>query len=510
MWDSTLHIPKGMKHPSVLFCLFIGAFFFGIGLEGGGATLFGIIWLMTAFMFFARERIFFLIGIIGFLSGALIMHASWESHERNTLTLVRTLDTTGWKPVSIGGTVREYMSHRDNTLRYRLDHLTIAWNTLPHDISVFLAIPENLTLSIGEHITFRGKITLLEDSETFSYSKYGWIHDTYGETRIATFTRGGSEKRSIIQRVLEEVRDAVIHSTRSLFPYEVRAIALGMTIGNTRYFTETMKTHFSQSGLSHLVAVSGSNMTLVILFLSLFLRFFPIGKYGRIAIIAIGIIVYCAIVGWNIPAVRAGCMGILGYIALTNGRKFRPLPLLFATAIWFVLLEPMTLLYDVSFQLSFMAVWWLILFRETLERWTINIPNFLELRSACIVTLSATLATLPITLANFGTFPTLSLFANLLVAPLVALATITGAMSIGIALLSHTLGFLFGFIPYTLFSVILLVSEKIGSLEWSVIPLEFLPFYRHYILFGVLFIVTWVSIEYTYERQFSRENHLQK
>ena len=130
-----------------------------------------------------------------------------------------------------------------------------------------------------------------------------------------------------------------------------------MTLGNTLYFTESMKTHFSQSGLTHLVAVSGSNMTLVILFLTLFLRFLPIGKYGRIILIATGILCYCALVGWNIPAIRAACMGIIGYIALSAGRSMRPLPLLFGTALIFVILEPLTLLYDVSFQLSFMAVW---------------------------------------------------------------------------------------------------------------------------------------------------------
>ncbi len=169
-------------------------------------------------------------------------------------------------------------------VRYELLLEKVGENPVTDTIHIFISVPENLTLAPGDRVGFTEKIKALQSNESFDYEKYGWIHRTYGEANAFTFARLKADEGSL-RAYIALIRASLREKIRMIFPPDTDALALGMIIGDTHLFTDTMNSNFSRSGLSHLVAVSGSNIALVIVFLSIFLRYFPLRRWGRVAII---------------------------------------------------------------------------------------------------------------------------------------------------------------------------------------------------------------------------------
>lgn len=87
-----------------------------------------------------------------------------------------------------------------------------------------------------------------------------------------------------------------------------------MLFGEKSLFSEEALEKFKNSGLTHILVVSGSNITYVIIFMNAFLRY--LGRAIRIPIMVFSILGYVWFVGFDIPVVRAAIMGSIGYVLL--------------------------------------------------------------------------------------------------------------------------------------------------------------------------------------------------
>ncbi len=98
---------------------------------------------------------------------------------------------------------------------------------------------------------------------------------------------------------------------KALFPAEGYELLSGILIGQKQVLTPLLQEHLRQSGLMHIVVVSGSNVIMIIIFLSLFLRFLP--AWARIIVTMSTIILFVLVVGGDVPVIRAAIMGVVGY-----------------------------------------------------------------------------------------------------------------------------------------------------------------------------------------------------
>lgn len=489
-------------HPSILFLIFGFTVIWGIVI--GSVIPFSYIHFLFIALFgvflstLCRHcRIFVILGCIGITLWWTLITASVSNHRERGEILSSAWFFSG--KTSLIGTITDVMNRKENIIRYKLRIESLSGHVLPPHLSIFLSIPENLVLHPWEKIAFVGKGKQLENTY-FSYEQYGWLHNVYGQMMITTFRRIDTHEVWIFPS-LWDLRRSVMEHVRRIYPDQEWALALGMILGDTHFFTDSTNQNFSTSGLSHLVAVSGSNIALVILFLSFFLKYLPLGRWSRTLSIIVGVVLYCALVGWNIPAIRAWVMGILSYLVLVFGRKISPLPLLILVALFFLLLEPLALIYDLSFELSFVAVWGLIVLREGVMRILSRVPSLFWFRESLVIIITAICVTAPILLVSFWSISLLSPLANLLVAPVIAIATVLGIMSVFASYVSTFLGFILGFIPYTLYSYIITVSHFISSIPEAVLTFEIGEVYRVWIMIGYLFFITWMSIEYMIDQR---------
>lgn len=126
--------------------------------------------------------------------------------------------------------------------------------------------------------------------------------------------------------------------------------------------------------------------------------------------------------------------------------------------------NPKILVYDVGFQLSFLATLGIVIFSPVLERVFKWVPQILGLREALQLTLSAQITVLPIIILNFERFSIVAPIANLLVLPFIPFAMLFGFVAV-------IFGKVFGFLGYLILKIIIIFVEFFAKLEFASIDI---------------------------------------
>jgi competence protein ComEC len=251
-----------------------------------------------------------------------------------------------------------------------------------------------------------------------------------GEQVAAVFdARGdpsGLTEPSRVQRVAGRFR-AGLRSAAGPLSAGPRGLLPGLVDGDTSQLQPALRTAFQTTGLTHIVAVSGANVAIVLGAVLLLARW--VGLQHRAQAVA-GIL---AIVGFVVVArpeasvLRAAAMGLIAVVALATGRRRRALPSLCAAVLLLVLTDP-ALATSAGFALSVLATGGLVVLapvlRERLSRWW---PRWLA--EAVSVPAAATLVCAPIIVMISGQVSLSSVPANLLAEPAVAPATVLGVLA---------------------------------------------------------------------------------
>ncbi len=261
------------------------------------------------------------------------------------------------------------------------------------------------------------------------------------------------------------VRNGLRRATRGL---DVRraGLLLGLTIGDTRLLDQATIERFRRTGLSHVVAVSGSNLAIVLGALALLARSLP--HKARVTIAAAGIGFFVVVVGPDASVLRAAAMGAISLAALAYGRRAEPVQALGLAAIVLLAWRP-GLVYSVGLMLSAAATLGIVLWSAPLAEALRWLPRPLALGLA--VTLAAQAAVAPLLLGVFGQLPLASPLANALALPAVPPATILGFVSGIAALLWPPLGVAVGGAAGLFSGWILTVADKLGDEGWASLQL---------------------------------------
>jgi len=203
-------------------------------------------------------------------------------------------------------------------------------------------------------------------------------------------------------------------------------LAASMLLGSKQDLSTATIDDFRASGLSHLLAVSGYNVTLIAnLLLACAKRWLP--KRWHVAVALVGIVAFVLATGSSAAVVRAGVVGSLTSLALHSGRTAAAARALLVAAAAMVVVSPSIAVVDVGFQLSFAATAAILAWVPWLTRRLSVLPDVLSIRTSLATTLAATAGTLPIVVLTFGRISLVSIVANVLAAPLVPLTMATSA-----------------------------------------------------------------------------------
>lgn len=302
----------------------------------------------------------------------------------------------------------------------------------PFKGNVLVKTARHPEFSYGDELKIGGKI---EKPFSESYGKYLAKERISGVSTFAEADKLGSGKAGRLKEFLFGVKNGMTESFQKVLPLKESALLSGLTLGERGEFSEEFKEAMSKSGTTHLVALSGYNISIIVWTLMGIFVWFSVRKRAAFFFTVLVIIGFVLMTGAEASVVRAAIMGILVMLAHEMGRFFDFRNAIILAGLVMVLQNPKVLAYDIGFQLSFLALLGIIYLRPAIIKFMHlgGEPGILSWRESLLTTASAQLMVAPLLIANFGNFSPISLVANVLVLELIP---VTMALGFVIALLS--------------------------------------------------------------------------
>lgn len=257
--------------------------------------------------------------------------------------------------------------------------------------------------------------------------------------------------------LLSDIRRQTARSLEDVIPGDAGALAAGIVTGDDSGLSESAEHAFRKTGTSHITAVSGQNIALLIAFLALWMR--PHRRATRIVTHVLMVTVvwaYAAMVGLEPPAMRAALVATLTILGTYSGRRPDPLTLLMLVLGAMAMIEP-RIVDSVGFWLSASASWALCSVMHADEE-----PVFrVMVRQLLRGTVAASVATFPIIMWTFGEWSPISPLANVLIGPIMTF-TFPAAYAVGlVAVIAPAVASLVAWIPGIGLDVSLLIVHRL-------------------------------------------------
>ncbi len=257
----------------------------------------------------------------------------------------------------------------------------------------------------------------------------------YGDKNFDTRVLGRRKGNFLYEKALGTRRFLSERISRA-FHGDEAAFLKALFLGERSDLEEEFKDLFIKTGTMHILAVSGFNIGFLCAALFLLLAPFPVSKNFKLCLALVAVWAYCLLVGWQAPVVRASLMASVFLTGRLLGRRTDALNSLGLAACVILILNPQQL-FDVGFQLSFLAVFGLVKFVPLFMKRPELLPHeFLSAREKTVfylkevfwVSFVCAIVTLPITVHNFYIVTPLSVLSNLAVVPISFLLFLAGLL----------------------------------------------------------------------------------
>ncbi len=436
--------------------------------------LIGLIPLPLLFFFSHRRKVIILsaVCLIAFFGGAFCYQASLPPQDQSHLQFYNSQE------VEIRGMVSGAPEVRDEVTHIRLSASAIKigdeWQELSGDALLF--VPRYPAYEYGDVLLVRGRPetpTQLDDFDYQGYLAHQGIYSTMSYPEVEILETGQGFKPLAW---LYSLRDSLSQTLAEVLPEPQASLAQGIVLGIRYNIPQSIKDDFVQTGTTHILAISGANLTIVAgMLVSIGIWLF--GKRRFLYIwLALGIIwLYVLITGAQAPVIRGAIMASLFLAAELLGRQRTAITSLALAAAVMVAFNPQVL-WDASFQLSFLSMAGLIFIAppiSSLGRKAVKAVIGEEGIMASLanittdsfsVTLAATIAIWPLIAYYFGIVSLVAPLATLLALPALPGIIILGALSGFIGLAFLPLAQVIGWIAWLFTSYMLLIVSGFASL----------------------------------------------
>lgn len=405
-------------------------------------------------------------------------------------------------PLKITGIIVDEPDVRDDHIKLRLqaESLRRAGADLPVEGLILVRAPRYPQRSYGDRLRITGNLETPPVFEDFSYKDYlarFGIHSMIRRPQIELIEpKQGHPFWTWLLAFKAQASQTINRILSEPYASLLNGILLGIETGIPRALYE----EFNLTGTSHIIVISGSNISLIAgIFMLLGQR--TIGKRLAPPLAIVGIIVYTFLVGADAAVSRAAVMGICWVIAIWVGRPGLALNSLIFSGIVLTLINPL-ILWDVGFQLSFVATLGLIVLVPPLERSTFRLLRrrlgteqvglaMALLNELLIITLAAQIITGPLIVYHFGRFSLISLLSNLLILPVQPPIMIVGGLATLAGMLWLPLGQFIGWLVYLPLAWSVWIVEQTAHLPYASLDLGTFPFWLLLLLYAALAAGIW-------------------
>lgn len=491
---------ENMSIPSFrVFTFALGFFLIGIFFSSFfGLDLYNIIWFLPIFLlmffgiFLIIKKIYVLRLLLylslAFLSGFLLFDY------KNSLILQNSPPTNF--ETEFSGVIVNYPEKNNSTQQFFVE--TEDFGKKKKILVTSKKFPE---FNFGDKVDVKGVIKKPENFSKFDYvnylKKFGVVSEVkYPEIKLISMHNGNK-----IVAKLFYVRTKFQNSVEKNLPMPESSLAIGLDIGSKEGFSKEIMDQFSKVGITHIVALSGYNVTIIIVFLTEILLGI-LTKKQIFIFSTILIILFDILAGGSSSIVRASIITLVITYGKTIGRRADMTNLLLLSASIMVAINPYLLRFDSGFALSFVAFAGLVyvspIVKKILTFPFVNvIPDFIK--TAITETMSAQIAVLPLLLVLFGRISLIAPISNILILPIVPATMLLVFVSALVDFALPKIGHLVYLISYFPLKYILFISEKFSKIPLSSvnIPTNLQIFFVA--LYSILIILAMIYVKRKWE-----------
>jgi competence protein ComEC len=398
--------------------------------------------------------------------------------------------------VEIEGMVNRDPEVRDRTVRLHLSVTDIKSGEEWHEVSgtALLIAPTYSTYKYGDMLSAKGELESSYQPDDFDSVIY------YPEIEL---TGSGAGFKPL--EWVYSLRNRLSQTLAEVLPEPQASLAQGIILGIRGNIPSTVTEAFSRTGTAHLLAISGLHLSILALIsLTIGKRLFGKRHYAYAWLTLATVWLYALITGMNPPVIRAAIMVSLFLTAELLGRQRSAITALAFAAAVMVGISP-RILWDVSFQMSFLAMAGLIFvfpLIQSLGRKAVNATLGEEGVAASIaivitdslsVTLAAILAVWPVVAYHFGVVSLVAPLATLLILPALPAIIIIGALAGGIGIIALPVAQVTGWIAWLFLSYMLLVVNAFAAIPLSSIELGSVSPVLICIYYPALALLIWLT-----------------
>ncbi|MFY9462627.1 MAG: ComEC/Rec2 family competence protein [Candidatus Sungiibacteriota bacterium] len=337
------------------------------------------------------------------------------------------------------------------------------------DFRVLATLRPYPAYAIGDELIIEGILQAPRQDDDFDEVSYLKRRDITATVFYPAVERVAQEKGNRLALYLSKIKHAFENNIDAILPEPHAAFLKGLLLGDRASLPPSLVEDFRATGTSHMVALSGYNITLVGSALSRVLLILTVPFLAAFWVAVAAIALFVLMTGAAASVVRAGIMGILLLVAQKEGRAYRMTPALALAAAVMVAYHPYVLAFDAGFQLSFFATVGLIYLAPQVERWMDDFLHWargsnaaravkkyeskeggLGVRRILVETLAAQIAVLPLLILLFGRVSVISPLANVAVLLATPYAMGIGFFAAILAFVSVALGRIAGGVAWVI------------------------------------------------------------
>ncbi|MBI5401478.1 ComEC/Rec2 family competence protein [Candidatus Wolfebacteria bacterium] len=314
----------------------------------------------------------------------------------------------------------------------------------------------------GDLVEFKGIVKRPLPAFITSLSKDGILAvSEFTQIKLIAANQG-----NFIKSALFSFKEKIVKVFQKVLPGEQAAFLSGITLGERSEFSKEFKQEMSQSGTTHLVALSGYNISILVLVVAGALRYLFSRRICFWLTLAV-IVGFVLMTGAEASVVRAAIMGSIVLLASQVNRAYSFRNIIAVAAFLMILANPKVLVFDVGFQLSFMALAGIVYFSPAIKKFFKIKDNngFLSWKENLLTTLSAQIFVAPFLISYFGKFSLLSFIANVLILGAIPLTMALGFIIGGVGLVFCPLALVFGWFISIILSYEISIIKIFGNLN---------------------------------------------
>ncbi len=401
----------------------------------------------------------------------MVVFGVWRMDAAQTKLITPELDVQVYETIDVEGVVFREPEIRPNSLHVHIQ---------TDQSRLLLIVDRHTDVFYGDTVAATGRLQVPEPfaaelGRMFPYDGFlaarGITHTMFYPDIEIVDTGGGN----IILRALLLNKAAFIERIEAIIPEPQVGLAEGLLLGVKRAMSDDTLAAFRTTGIIHIVVLSGFNVMLVVAFVR---YVFGIVLPLRPRLIAsfIAVVAFALTVGLTATVVRASIMASLLLLAQYLGRTYEAIRGLFVAGAVMIAFNPYLLVYDIGFQLSFVATLGLILVAPHMEIMFATVPAKVGARGYFVATIATQIAVTPLLLYQVGEFSTVSPIVNILILPMVPVAMILTFATGMVSLVLPGLAEIIGFTAYLSLWYILIIAEWFATVPLAAFWVPAFPF----------------------------------